>query len=148
MPRRQLVFVDGAVYHVYRRVTRGERVFADETAAAAFVEVGRNVKRRDGLTVFAWCLTSKELACSPGSLQQSVEFLDAERDVSQDLAQEAAADVLPSVDRHRRSPAIGVNEAAMAGCAERSFAKPEAIQHSDQLARFEDGKSPGHGRCP
>ncbi len=56
MPRAPRYFVDGACYHVYGRIARGEMVFADRGEAARFVEVIRGVKKRDGLTVFAWCL--------------------------------------------------------------------------------------------
>ena len=56
MPRRARVFVDGALYHVYCRTARGERVFAVDQEAKAFLEILRDVKRRDELTVLAWCL--------------------------------------------------------------------------------------------
>ena len=46
------------MYHVYNRLGRGEQVFAEETEAAAFVTLLRDVAERDGLTVFAWCLMS------------------------------------------------------------------------------------------
>jgi putative transposase len=58
MPRRERVFIEGGVYHVYNRVGRGDRVFDEEAEAAAFVSLLREVARRDGLTVFAWCLMS------------------------------------------------------------------------------------------
>ena len=58
MPRRERVFVEGGVYHVYNRLGRGERVFEQETEAEAFVGFFRDVAQRDGLTVFAWCLMS------------------------------------------------------------------------------------------
>jgi REP element-mobilizing transposase RayT len=32
--------------------------FADRAATEGFVEILRQVKRRDGLTVFAWCVMS------------------------------------------------------------------------------------------
>lgn len=56
MPRAPRTFVDGACYHVYGRIARGEMAFLDRGEAARFVEVIRGVKKRDGLTVFAWCL--------------------------------------------------------------------------------------------
>ena len=34
MPRPPRVFVEGGIYHVYNRVTRGERVFAEDQEAA------------------------------------------------------------------------------------------------------------------
>ena len=58
MPRRERVFVEGGVYHVYNRVGRGEQVFDLEDEAVAFVSLLCEVTRRDGLTVFAWCLMS------------------------------------------------------------------------------------------
>jgi hypothetical protein len=58
MPRRPRVFVSGAMYHVYCRTSRGEPILADRVATEGFVEIVRQVKRRDGLTVFAWCVMS------------------------------------------------------------------------------------------
>jgi hypothetical protein len=52
------VFVSGAMYHVYGRTSRGEPIFADRAAAEGFVEILRQVKRRDGLPVVAWCVIS------------------------------------------------------------------------------------------
>jgi hypothetical protein len=45
MPRAPRVFVEGGLYHVYNRVTRGERVFAENGEAQRFVELIREVKR-------------------------------------------------------------------------------------------------------
>ena len=56
MPRRARVFVAGAWYHVYCRVGRGERAFAQPREAAALVSVIREVKREHGLGVAAWCV--------------------------------------------------------------------------------------------
>jgi putative transposase len=58
MPRAPRVFVDGAMYHVYCRVGRGEPVFADETEARELLELLREIKARDDLTIFAWCVMS------------------------------------------------------------------------------------------
>lgn len=58
MPRAGRILVEGGVYHVYNRLARGERVFADEDEAEAFIAVLREVVSRDELTVFAWCLMS------------------------------------------------------------------------------------------
>jgi hypothetical protein len=52
------VVIEGGLYHVYNRFARGEDVFADPEEAVAFVELLREVKQRDGLTVFAWALLS------------------------------------------------------------------------------------------
>lgn len=58
MPRQRRMLVEGGLYHVYNRFARGESVFADPEEAAEFVELLREVKKRDGLTVFAWALLS------------------------------------------------------------------------------------------
>jgi putative transposase len=58
VPRSLRVFVEGGLYHVYNRFARGESVFSDREEAIEFVELLREVKRRDGLTVFAWALLS------------------------------------------------------------------------------------------
>ncbi len=50
--------VEGGVYHVYNRVARGEGVFSNPEEAVEFVDRIRDVKQRDGWTVFAWCLMS------------------------------------------------------------------------------------------
>ena len=83
MPRPNRVFVEGGIYHVYNRVSRGEGVFASDDEASTFVSLLREVKRRDGLVVFAWCLMSNHfhialrtgavpLSRSMRSLQQMV----------------------------------------------------------------------------
>ena len=54
MPRAKRVFIDGAVYHVYNRLARGERVFTSGDMASEFVELLREVTVRDGVMVFAW----------------------------------------------------------------------------------------------
>lgn len=46
------------MYHVYNRVARGEPVLRDGGEAERFVELLREVVKRDGLTVFAWCIMS------------------------------------------------------------------------------------------
>lgn len=58
MPRTPRVFLDRAFYHVYGRIARGERIFAEDGEAARFVDILRDVKRRDGLTILAWCVMS------------------------------------------------------------------------------------------
>jgi len=58
MPRPTRVFVEGGVYHVYNRIARGEDRFRDEREAQRFVDLLREIKQRDELTVFAWCLMS------------------------------------------------------------------------------------------
>lgn len=44
------------MYHVYNRLARGARFFEEETEAQEVVDLLREVKRRDGLLVYAWCL--------------------------------------------------------------------------------------------
>ena len=58
MARGRRVLVEGGLYHVYNRFARGEGVFSDPEEAVEFAELLREVKRRDGLTVFAWALLS------------------------------------------------------------------------------------------
>jgi len=56
MPRNVRVDVEGGLYHVYNRVGQGQRPFTDEVEAVVFLDLLREVKKRDGLVVFAWCL--------------------------------------------------------------------------------------------
>ena len=56
MPRKPRFFVPFAIYHVYCRVARSERVFNDPIEADAFVETVSEIKDLDGLSIFAWCL--------------------------------------------------------------------------------------------
>jgi hypothetical protein len=58
MPRRERLFFEGGLFHVYNRLGRGEHSFNDDEAARVFVGLLREVTRRDGLTVYAWCLMS------------------------------------------------------------------------------------------
>ena len=56
MPRPPRVFVEGGIYHVYNRVTRGERVFGEDQEAALLLDAMRDARDRDGLIVLAWCI--------------------------------------------------------------------------------------------
>lgn len=56
MGRGPRAFVDGGYYHVYCRISRGERIFADPDEAARLVAVIADVKRRDTLSILAWCV--------------------------------------------------------------------------------------------
>ena len=56
MPRRPRVFVAGAIYHVYCRTARHERILADAGEAQALLDIVRDVRDRDGFAI---------LACSP-----------------------------------------------------------------------------------
>jgi putative transposase len=73
------LFVDGAYYHVYCRVGRGEPVFHDDTEAEAFVGILAEIKRRDGLAILAWCLMSNHyhlaLRCGRVPLWRSMRLI-------------------------------------------------------------------------
>jgi len=56
MPRRPRVLIEGALYHVYNRSARDLPVFEEEKNAHRFVELLRVIAKRDGWTVFAFCL--------------------------------------------------------------------------------------------
>ena len=56
MPRRVRVEVEGGLYHVYNRIGQGQHPFSDDIEAATFVDLLLDMKKRDGLVVFAWCL--------------------------------------------------------------------------------------------
>ncbi len=58
MPRKQRVFIPGAVCHVYCRVVRGEFVFDDEVEARNWANTVFDVVVTHDLVVFAWCLLS------------------------------------------------------------------------------------------
>ena len=57
MPRHPRLFITGATYHVYCRVTRGEFVFDDPFEAEEFVSAVREVRDLHGWQIFAWTLT-------------------------------------------------------------------------------------------
>jgi len=63
MPRPGRTFFDGAVYHVYNRLARGEQAFGEEGVAQAFVELLREVMSRDQVRVFAWALMPNHYLC-------------------------------------------------------------------------------------
>lgn len=58
MVRRPRVEIEGGVFHVYNRVASGEDVFSDPNETAEFIETIHETKKRDGWTVFAWCVMS------------------------------------------------------------------------------------------
>ena len=58
MPRSPRVFVEGAIYHVYCRIGRGEPVFGDDAEAGELLALLAELKNRDGLQIFAWCVMS------------------------------------------------------------------------------------------
>jgi len=73
MPRRPRILVEGGIYHVYNRITNGEPVFSDVDSCESFLDLVRDVKARDGLTVFAWCLMTNHfhLAVRTGAVPLS-----------------------------------------------------------------------------
>lgn len=56
MPRSPRAFLEGGIYHVYNRVTRGERVFSEDDEALFLLNTMRKVRDRDGFKVLAWCI--------------------------------------------------------------------------------------------
>ena len=58
MPRAPRILVEGGLYHVYNRFARGEEVFSSSEEAIEFLDLLRDLKRRDDLQVFAWSLLS------------------------------------------------------------------------------------------
>jgi len=56
MPRSPRVFLEGGVYHVYNRVTRGERVFDEDHESLFLLDTMRKIRDRDGFIVLAWCI--------------------------------------------------------------------------------------------
>jgi REP element-mobilizing transposase RayT len=56
MPRHPRLFIQGATYHVYCRVARGEFVFDDPLEAEEFVATVREVCKLDGWRILAWVL--------------------------------------------------------------------------------------------
>ena len=70
MPRRQRVFVEGAIYHVYNRCARGAEPFTDDGEAERFIDLLVQARDRDGVTFLAWCLMSNHyhLALRAGAI--------------------------------------------------------------------------------
>lgn len=56
MPRALRILIEGGLYHVYNRFARGEGVFAEPEESIEFLELLRDLKKRDGFQVFAWSL--------------------------------------------------------------------------------------------
>lgn len=67
------------MYHVYNRTGRGGHVFSERVEAERFVELLREITRRDEVTVFAWCLMSNHyhlaLRTGPVSLDRPLRSL-------------------------------------------------------------------------
>ncbi len=58
MGRSPRILIEGGIYHVYNRVSRGEHAFRDEAEAERLLKRLSETKRRDGFQVLAWCLMS------------------------------------------------------------------------------------------
>ena len=58
MGRSPRILIEGGIYHVYNRVSRGEHAFRDEAEAERLLSRLLETKRRDGFQVLAWCLMS------------------------------------------------------------------------------------------
>lgn len=58
IPRAPRILIEGGLCHVYNRFARGEDVFTDPEEAITFLNLLRELKKRDDLQVFAWCLLS------------------------------------------------------------------------------------------
>ncbi len=56
MPRSPRIFVDGAMYHVYNKLARGGRSFEEDEGAQVFVDLLKEIKKRDGLVIYAWAI--------------------------------------------------------------------------------------------
>ncbi len=58
MGRSPRILIEGGIYHVYNRVSRGEHAFRDEAEAERLLRRLFETKSRDGFQVLAWCLMS------------------------------------------------------------------------------------------
>ncbi len=76
MQRPPRVFVEDGIYHVYNRVTRGERVFAEDQEAKLLLDAMRKARDRDGLIVLAWCIMGNHyhlaVRCGPVPLWRTM----------------------------------------------------------------------------
>jgi REP element-mobilizing transposase RayT len=54
--RSPRLLIEGGIYHVYNRVSRGEHAFRDEVEAERLLQRLFETKHRDGFQVLAWCL--------------------------------------------------------------------------------------------
>ncbi len=56
MARKARLFIPGAIYHVYCRTARGERVFSADAEAEAFTGTVQLLRDTDCFDLLAWCL--------------------------------------------------------------------------------------------
>ena len=54
IPRRQRIFIEGRIYYVYNRVSRGGHVFRDEGEADRFEAQLSATKKRDDFQALTW----------------------------------------------------------------------------------------------
>ncbi len=75
MGRSPRILIEGGIYHVYNRVSRGEHAFRDEAEAERLLTRLLDTKRRDGFQVLAWCLMSNHfhLALRMGEVARGLE---------------------------------------------------------------------------
>ena len=75
MGRSPRTLIEGGIYHVYNRVSRGEHAFRDEAEAERLLSRLAETKRRDGFQVLAWCLMSNDchLALRMGEVARALE---------------------------------------------------------------------------
>jgi len=58
MPRLPRQFVPGGIYHVYSRISSGENTLEGRNEAEELIGLIGEAKKRDGWTIFAWCVMS------------------------------------------------------------------------------------------
>jgi hypothetical protein len=58
MPRAPRILIEGGLYHVYNRFARGEGIFAEPEESIEFLELLRDLKKRDRFQVFGWSFLS------------------------------------------------------------------------------------------
>ena len=79
MPRANRTLEEGMIYHVYNRVGGGETPFSEDTLAARFLQVLRQVAEQDGLVVYAWALMGNHyhlvVRMGPAPLSRSMKSL-------------------------------------------------------------------------
>jgi REP element-mobilizing transposase RayT len=56
MLRKPRIFVEGGIHHAYCRFAHGAQVFTDEEQARRFVDIFRDAKPTDELTILGWCV--------------------------------------------------------------------------------------------
>ena len=75
MPAAPRYFVDVAFYDAYGRIARNEMVFSERGEGARFVDLIRDVKKRDGLTVPA-TVRAREIVAVVGVERFGVKVKD------------------------------------------------------------------------